>query len=60
MKAVTLVEILRLPFILVADWNVTPEELTAAGWLARLEGVIVKPPVKATCSMGRENLIDSW
>ncbi|CAK0881318.1 unnamed protein product, partial [Prorocentrum cordatum] len=34
-----------LPFILSADWQVTPEELTESGWVAGIGGVVVAPKV---------------
>ncbi|CAK0834712.1 unnamed protein product, partial [Prorocentrum cordatum] len=34
-----------LPFILSADWQVAPEELTESGWVAGIGGVVVAPKV---------------
>ncbi len=44
------------------DWNVEPETLRASGWLRKVGGVLVVPPVTSTVRMGdREGrLIDYW
>ena len=40
---------LKGPWILGADWNCTPEELQATGWLQKVGGVVCAPRA-ATCN----------
>lgn len=48
-----------LPFLIAADWNMTPEELEASPWLERIGGVVVRPEnVSFTCSAGVGRVID--
>ena len=42
------VQELRIPWILVGDWNCTPEELVSAGVLAMIKGKLVKPAEETT------------
>ena len=41
-----------MPFVLVADFNMEPSELADSRWPHSVGGVIVTPPVDATCSVG--------
>ena len=49
----------RLPFIIGADWNMTPDEPEESGWLRQVR-VAVKVPaeVAVTCTSGRGRIID--
>ena len=48
-----------LPWLIVADWNTTPELLLQSGVLDGLEAVVLAPrDCSATCSMGSGRLID--
>ena len=47
-----------LATILVADFNKTPEEIRALGWLSLFQGRIQTPPVDFTCTSGSSRLID--
>ena len=40
---------LKGPFVIGGDWNCTPAELKATGWLKRVNGVIVAPSAP-TCN----------
>ena len=51
------VNALQGPFVLSADWNGTPEELEATGFLRLTGGHIVRP-VGKTCSVGKGRLLD--
>ena len=42
------VQELRIPWILVGDWNCTPEELVSAGVLTMIKGKLVKPAEETT------------
>ena len=49
----------KLPFILLADFNVEPEEWNKLAWLERNGAAIIQPEgVEATCRKGRGTLID--
>ena len=49
----------RRPFILGADWNMTPGELESTGFLAMLHAkVVVMPGVVQTCTSGGGRLLD--
>ena len=39
---------LRIPWIMVGDWNCTPEELASAGFLAMVKGRLVVPAQETT------------
>ena len=53
------IQVARLPFIILADWNMDPETLAKTGWPAFLKAAIVRPGnVAATCSSGKGSLID--
>ena len=50
---------LKLPFIIAADWNATPEEVRDSGMLGDLAGKILVPNnATYTCSLGQERLLD--
>ena len=42
------VQELRIPWIMVGDWNCTPEELASAGFLAMVKGRLVVPAQETT------------
>ena len=47
------------PFVLLADWNVTPQELAASRWPEIINGTIVCPKdTSFTCTSGPGRLID--
>ena len=49
----------KLPFILLADFNIEPEEWSKLAWLERNGAAIIRPEgVEATCRKGRGTLID--
>ena len=48
-----------LPWLIVADWNVPPEELAASGVIGRMGGVILAPTnCMATCHSGIGRVLD--
>ena len=48
-----------LPWIIVADWNMTPQDLIGSGMLGSLAAEIVTPAdCEATCSAGTGRLLD--
>eukprot|EP00959_Pyramimonas_sp_CCMP1952_P058613 1223876-Pyramimonas_sp.AAC.1 len=50
---------LQLPWIVLGDWNVNPSELDKSGFLLRVHGQGMVPPVAVTCDTGTEgSLID--
>ena len=51
------VNLLQGPFVLSADWNGTPEELVATGFLKLIQGHIVRP-VGKTCTAGKGRILD--
>ncbi len=53
-----LVKTFKLPYIVVGDWNLSPEQLLRTKWLETVGGRILKPPVAVTCAMGSGSLID--
>ena len=51
--------LLAEPWMVLADWNATPEELSATGWLAEVGGIITTPSnVVATCIAPPARMID--
>ena len=49
----------KLPFILLADFNIEPEEWSKLAWLERNGAAVIRPEgVEATCRKGRGTLID--
>ena len=47
------------PWVILADFNMTPEEMLATGWPERVGGCIVTPRnVSATCDQGRGRMLD--
>ena len=51
------VNLLQGPLVLSADWNGTPEELVATGFLKLIGGHIIRP-VGKTCSAGKGRILD--
>ena len=47
------VQELRLPWIIVGDWNCSPEELASSGFLSMIKGRLVTPG-EATTTQGSE------
>ena len=44
----------NLPFIILADWNMQPDELKSSGFLRKIGGEVLVPKgVMSTCSSGR-------
>ena len=41
-----------MPFVLVADFNMEPQELVDSKWLCSVGGLVITPPVTSTCSVG--------
>ena len=54
-RLTSLVKLMRLSFIVVADWNVEPGELEGAGWVEKLGGAVVRLPASVTCTGSREH-----
>jgi hypothetical protein len=53
-----LVNTFNVPFIMVGDWNMNPEELNKTGWLDKVNGRVMGPPAAIICTAGRGNLLD--
>ena len=52
---------LGIPWVLAADFNATPEQITASGMLAILGGRIVTPAdTDHTCTAGEKRMLDYW
>ena len=50
---------LASPFILAADFNMTPKELAQTGFLRKLKGAVLKVPDAAfTCTTGKGRILD--
>ena len=47
----------RLPWIVIADWNLQASEVRQSEWCKRLEGTVIEPGV-ATCSQGQARTLD--
>ncbi|CAK0896446.1 unnamed protein product, partial [Prorocentrum cordatum] len=52
------VTMLTYPWIILADWNMTPEQLAATEWLAKWNATIVRAPGSATCDKGQGLTLD--
>ncbi|CAK0811185.1 unnamed protein product [Prorocentrum cordatum] len=52
------VTMLTDPWIILADWNMTPEQLAATEWLAKWNATIVRAPGSATCDKGQGLTLD--
>ena len=53
------IKCLRVPFVVMADWNIEPYELVATGWDRFVQGTIVTPrDVTFTCNQGRGRMLD--
>ena len=51
--------VLREPYLLIGDWNITPTEMSNSSWFKYMKCHIVVPSnVDATCSMGEGSLLD--
>ena len=47
----------RLPWLLVADWNATPQQVEQAGWAAALGGELLVPKATdSTCTAGKGSI----
>lgn len=46
-----MIDILGIPFILLGDWNVTPQELVASGWISCIRGTRCLAQVAKESSM---------
>ena len=44
--------LVNMPLILAGDWNCTPQELAATGWLEECMLVPCVPDVASTCTVG--------
>ena len=49
---------LRIPFVIGADWNMTPEELDHEGWVTGIGATVRAPAVGATCTSGKGRMLD--
>ncbi len=49
-------------WVIGGDWNLEPHTLQASGWLRKVGGTLVAPPVSSTVRKGRQQgrLIDFW
>ena len=48
-----------VPFIVFADWNVTPEEMRASHWPRLLQMEVLQPAAaELTCTAGKGRLLD--
>ena len=53
------IKCLRIPFVIMADWNIEPSELVATGWDRFVQGTVVTPrDVTFTCNQGRGRMLD--
>ncbi|CAK0890239.1 unnamed protein product, partial [Prorocentrum cordatum] len=52
------VTMLTDPWIILADWNMTPEQLAATEWPAKWNATIVRAPGSATCDKGQGLTLD--
>jgi hypothetical protein len=52
-------KVVSLPYMVVGDWNCTPEQLAETSWLNFVKGSVVAPNnVDYTCRQGQGSLID--
>ena len=47
----------RLPWIVIADWNLQADEVRQSEWCKRLGGIVIEPGV-AMCSQGQARTLD--
>ncbi|CAK0864301.1 unnamed protein product, partial [Prorocentrum cordatum] len=52
------VTMLTDPWIILADWNMTPEQLAATEWPSKWDATIVRAPGSATCDKGQGLTLD--
>ncbi|CAK0878889.1 unnamed protein product, partial [Prorocentrum cordatum] len=52
------VTMLTDPWTILADWNMTPEQLAATEWPAKWNATIVRAPGSATCDKGQGLTLD--
>ncbi|CAK0901823.1 unnamed protein product, partial [Prorocentrum cordatum] len=52
------VTMLTDPWIILADWNMTPEQLAATEWPAKWNATVVRAPGSATCDKGQGLTLD--
>ena len=53
------IKCLRVPFVIMADWNIEPSELVATGWDRFVQGTVVAPrDVTFTCNQGKGRMLD--
>ena len=52
--------VLRMPILLSADFNKTPQQIEEMGWAKLLESNVITPPVNFTCTTGSGRLVDFW
>ena len=51
----------KIPYVIAADWNATPEQLQEEDWgewLGFIRGSIVAPAVPMTCTAGKGRVLD--
>ena len=50
---------LALPYIVIGDFNATPQQLAASHWLEDIKAVVVTPgDVSYTCTSGKQRMLD--
>jgi len=53
------VKLFKTPWLIIADWNMTPEELSETGFLAAVGGLVFLPAdVSFTCGNGPGRMLD--
>ena len=48
----------KVPFVLLADFNASPDEVREEGWLNELDAEVILPQASITCHQGAGSLID--
>eukprot|EP00959_Pyramimonas_sp_CCMP1952_P292422 6115854-Pyramimonas_sp.AAC.1 len=46
------------PWIIMAVWNQIPSALLDSGWVAQFNGLLIQPPIRATCGKGAGRMYD--
>ena len=54
----TVISSITDPWIIMADWNLTPAAVEKSGLPRRLGGKVIRPNVEVTCDKGKGSLID--